>query len=342
VVSMPTIYDVAKLAEVAPATVSRVINDSGYVSMETRRRVERAIADLNYAPNRLARGLRSKQTQTLGLIVTDVTNPFWTTVARGVEDVASENGFSVILCNTDESEVKQEQYVNLLLEKQVDGFLLVPATDAVGSLTLVQERKIPVVVLDRHVPLPVDTVRCDSVGGAYELVTHLLSLGHRRIALLGGSPAVSTAQDRLRGYRRALSDADIAVDENLILHQDYTQEAGYWMTQSFLRLPEPPTALFAVNNFIAIGAVRALQEVGLSIPDDMAVVGFDDLPMALVVEPFLTVAAQPAYEMGARATALLLSRIQGDGEDDGAAEPVEIVLPTELIIRRSSGKQIVA
>jgi LacI family transcriptional regulator len=330
---MPTIYDVAERAGVAPVTVSRVINGSDYVRDETRVRVQQAIADLGYTPNRLARGLRSKRTQTLGLVVTDITNPFWTTVARGVEDAASEHGFSVILCNTDESEAKQEQYVNLLLEKQIDGFLLVPATDEVSAIALVQERGVPVVVLDRHVSLPVDVVRCDSEGGAYDLVTHLLELGHRRIALLGGSPAVSTAQDRVDGYRRALSEAGVPIDETLVLHRDYTQESGYAMTESILRLPDRPTALFAVNNFIAIGAVRALREAGLRIPEDMALVGFDDLPLALVVEPFLTVAAQPAYEMGARATEHLLTRIDGDD----VAAPIEVILPTELIVRRSSG-----
>mgnify|MGYP006300208259 CR=1 FL=1 len=331
---MPTIYDVAQHAGVAPATVSRVLNDSGYVSDDTRRRVRQAIDELGYAPNRLARGLRSKQTQTLGLVVTDITNPFWTTVARGVEDVASEHGFSVILCNTDESDAKQEQYVNLLLEKQVDGFLLVPASGDTSAVAQLQQRDVPLVILDRAVPLPVDTVRCDSEVGAYDLVMHLLNLGHRRIGLLGGSPTVSTAQDRLRGYRRALQQAGIPVDEDLILHRDYTQEAGYVMTQAILALPERPTALFAVNNFIAIGAVRALREANVRIPEDMALVGFDDLPLALMVEPFLTVAAQPAYEMGAKATALLLERINAEETPDTHSE---MVLPTELIVRRSSG-----
>jgi LacI family transcriptional regulator len=189
------------------------------------------------------------------------------------------------------------------------------------------------VVLDRHVSMPVDTVRCDSEGGAYDLITHLVALGHRRIALLGGSPAVSTAQDRADGYRRALAEAGVPVDEALVRHRDYTQEGGYAMTRSILELPDRPTALFAVNNFIAIGAVRALRDAGLRIPDDIALVGFDDLPQSLVVEPFLTVASQPAYEMGARATELLLARIKGLGED----APVEVILPTELIVRKSSG-----
>jgi len=281
---MPTIYDVAERAGVAPATVSRVINESGYVSEETQVRVRHAIDELGYTPNRLARGLRSKQTQTLGLVVTDITNPFWTTVARGVEDAASQAGFSVILCNTDESDAKQDQYANLLLEKQVDGFLLVPATRDVTTVSLIQERAVPIVVLDRRMSLPVDTVRGDSEGGAYTLTKHLLSFGHRRIALLGGSVDVSTAQERVVGYCRALEEAGIPVDESLILHRAFTQQAGYAMTQAVLKMEPRPTALFAVNNFIAIGAVRALRDAGLRVPEDVALVSFDDLPTTLLLD----------------------------------------------------------
>ncbi len=329
---MPTIYDVAQHAGVAPATVSRVINDSGYVSAETRERVEEAIAELGYSPNRLARGLRSKQTQTLGLVLSDITNPFWTTVARGVEDAASRANFSVILCNTDESEAKQMQYLNLLLEKQVDGFVLVPATTEVDSLSPVYERDVPFVVVDRKVPVSVDTVRCDSVGGAYELVKYLLGLGHRRIAVLSGSKDVSTATDRVEGYRRALSEAGVEVDDSLILYRSFTHDAGYEMTRHCLSMSPQPTALFAVNNFIAIGALRALKDAGLRVPEDISVVGFDDLPPRLIIQPSLTVVVQPAYEIGARATELLLQRLSGDTPE----ECQEIILPTELIIRSSA------
>ena len=330
---MPTIYDVAKLAGVAPATVSRVLNASGYVSEDTRRRVLAAIDALEYVPNRLARGLRSKQTHTISLVVTDITNPFWTTVARGVEDAASKAGFSVILCNTDESVEKQAHYVELLLQKQVDGFLLVPATQDVTSISLIRERDVPLVVLDREVPVAVDTVRCDSEGGAYDLTRHLLGLGHRRIAVLGGSEDVPTAQARVAGYRRAMDEAGVPIDSELILGQAFTQEAGHAMTQMVLGLDQRPTALFAVNNFIAMGAVRALRDAGLDVPGDVALVGFDDLPEALVMEPWLTVAAQPAYEMGRKASELLISRISNGGD----CPPSETVLPTTLIVRRSSG-----
>ena len=329
---MPTIYDVAERAGVAPVTVSRVLNNSGYASEATRSRVQAAIAELGYTPNRLAQGLRSKQTQTLGLVVTDITNPFWTTVARGVEDAANREGFSVVLCNTDESQSKQNQYVDLLLQKQVDGFVLVPAGNDVKSVLLIQKRGVPVVVLDRRVPVAVDSVRCDSEEGAYHLTRHLLDRGHRRIAVLSGAQEVSTAMDRVTGYRRALHESDVAVDERLILHSSFTHQAGYEMTSAVLDIVPRPTALFAVNNFIAIGAIRALRAAGMLIPQDVALVAFDDLPLTLIIEPFLTVASQPAYEMGQRATELLLSRLAGSA----GPLPMEILLPTSLTVRRSS------
>lgn len=334
---MPTIRDVAERAGVSPITVSRVINNSGYVSQETRSRVEAAIAELQYVPNSLARSLRFKRTHTLALVLTDITNPFWTTVARGVEDAASQCGFNVILCNTDENEAKQSEYLHVLLQKQVDGFLLVPARSTPEPITLIQSQKVPAVVLDRQVPgAQVDIVRGDSEGGAYQLVQLLLSLGHRRIAMLSGPVSISTAADRVSGYRRALQEAGLEAQAELICYGEYTQESGYQMARKALSLMPRPTALFAANNFIAIGALRALREMGIRVPEDMALVSFDDIPPAFVIEPFLTVAAQPAYEMGRRATELLLARLSGQAPP----EYQEIVLPTEIIVRRSSGPPV--
>lgn len=330
---MSTIGDVAKRAGVSAMTVSRVINNSGYISQETRERVEQAIAELGYVPNALARGLRFKQTKTLALVLTDITNPFFTTVARGVEDAASEQGFTVMFCNTDESEEKEASYLNVLVQKQVDGVLLVPAQSSPDSVTFLRERGVRFVVLDRRIPgADVDTVRCDSEHGACELVRYLLNLGHRRIAVLSGPEAVSTAADRVAGYRRALVEAGLDVDPVLERYGSFTQDGGYGMAQAVLAAPQPPTALFAANNFIAIGALRALRQAGLRVPGDVSLVTFDDLPAAMVIDPFLTVAAQPAYEMGRQATALLLNRlIERDLE-----APHEIILPTELIVRAST------
>jgi LacI family transcriptional regulator len=331
---MADIRDVAKLAGVAPITVSRCINKSGYCSPDTRARVEAAVAELGFVPNRLASGLRSKRTNTLALVLTDITNPFFTTIARGVEDTASEAGYTVVFCNTDESLPKEKMYLQMLLEKRVDGILLVPALSERESVAFIKKQNIPIVVLDRRVPnLKTDVVRCDSEGGAYQLTQLLISLGHREIAVLNGPSRVSTADDRLQGYRKALLEAGIASSVEREFHGMFQQESGFEMThQAMAQIPRP-TALFAANNFIAFGALKALREMGLRVPEDVAVVGFDDLPAALVTFPFLTVAAQPAYEMGTTATEILLKKLDG-----GTAERCrEVVLPAEIVVRESSG-----
>jgi LacI family transcriptional regulator len=329
-----TIRDVAKRAGVAAITVSRVINASGYVSDSTRKRVLTAIDELGYVPNTLARSLRLKKTNTLALVLTDVTNPFWTTVVRGVEDAAHAAGFVVVLCNTDESESKQNEYLSAMVQQQVDGILLVPARSDTKAVQWVQDHSTPIVVLDRRVPhTSVDVVRGDSEEGAYRLVQHLISLGHSRIAALSGPRGVSTSTDRVAGYQRALAEAGIEINPDWIRYGHFSQDSGHKMTHELYTGKPVPTALFAVNNFIAIGAMRALRELGLRVAEDVSVVSFDDLTSDLVIEPFLTVADQPAYEMGRQATELLLARLS----ESTPAEYREIVLPSEIIVRQSSG-----
>ena len=332
---MATIHDVAKRAGVAPITVSRVINNSGYVSDGTRQRVETAVADLDYVPSGPARSLRIKRTNSIALILTDITNPFFTTVARGVEDAASEVGYTVTYCNTDEDEAKEQKSIDLLLRQQVDGILLVPARSNPDAVKNFRGHKIPVVVLDRRVPgAEADVVRCDSEGGAYQLVNYLLELNHRQIAILTGPEGTSTADDRLSGYLRAMTEAGLDKADCLVQRGSFTQSSGFEMAMNAFRQTPQPTAIFAANNFIAIGVMKALQELQLAVPEDVALVGFDDLPPALLMFPFLTVAAQPAYDMAREATNLLLARIAGEAPEDHQ----EIVLPTELVVRQSSGR----
>lgn len=330
---MATIHDVARLAGVSPITVSRVINNSGYISQQTRARVKAAIIELGYAPNIIARSLRSKRTNTLALVLTDITNPFFTAIARGVEDTASDAGFTVIYCNTDESVEEEAKNLQLLMQKQVDGILLVPARSISRSIELINEQGTPVVILDRRVPnVDADVVRCDSVEGAYRLIKLLIDQGHRRIAVLSGPQGVSTADDRVEGYQKSMVEAGLSYD-GLVLHGTYTLTSGYEMAKRALSLSPRTTALFAANNFIAIGALKALRDSGLKVPRDISVVAFDDLPSTWIVEPFLTVVTQPPYEMGCKATQLLLNRIRGE------APPAcqEIILPIELIVRHSNG-----
>ncbi|MGE5464545.1 MAG: LacI family DNA-binding transcriptional regulator [Syntrophothermus sp.] len=330
---MPTIQDVAKLAGVAPITVSRVLNHSGYASEETRARVEDAVATLGYVPNTLARGLRSKRTHTLALVMTDITNPFFTMIARGVEDTASNLDYTVIYCNTDESEREEEKYINILVQKQVDGVLLVPACGNSKSIQFLQSNDIPFVLIDRTLPnIEVDLVRGDSEQGAYDLTRHLFEIGHRNIVTITGPQEISTAQDRASGYRRAMKEAGL--EEFIqVYYGSFTQTSGYKLAQQAFSMQPRPTAILGGNNFISIGILKALRDVGLRVPEDVSVVGFDDLPESLIIDPFLTVATQPAYEMGRQATDLLLKRISGQMEKTVQ----EIVLPTEIIVRRSSG-----
>jgi LacI family transcriptional regulator len=330
---MPTLQDVARRAGVAPITASRAISRSGYVSPEARERVMQAAQELGYVPNTLARSLRSRRTDTLALVLTDITNPYFTTVARGVEDAASEAGYTVIFCNSDENEAKEQKYLRMLLEKRVDGLLLVPAQGGSEALQAAQAQGVPVVILDRRMPgCQADVVRCDSEQGAYDLTRLLISLGHRRLALLNGPRGVSTANDRAAGFFRALAEAGLESAAQAF-EGSFTQASGAEMARRAAALEPRPSALLAANNFIAIGAQNALRELGLRVPEDVALVGFDDLPPALVTFPFLTVAAQPAYEMGRRATRLLIDRLEG--RLVSACE--EIVLPTEVIVRQSSG-----
>ena len=330
---MATIHDVARLAGVSPITVSRVINNSGYISQQTRARVKAAIIELGYAPNIIARSLRSKRTNTLALVLTDITNPFFTAIARGVEDTASDAGFTVIYCNTDESVDEEVKNLQLLMQKQVDGILLVPARSISRSIELIKEQGTPVVILDRRVPnVDADVVRCDSVEGAYKLIKLLIDQGHRRIAVLSGPQGVSTADDRVAGYQKAMVEAGIS-DDGLVFYGTYTLTSGYEMAKRALSLSPQATALFAANNFIAIGALKALRDSGLKVPGDISVVAFDDLPSTWIVEPFLTVVTQPPYEMGCKATQLLLNRIRGEAPSGCQ----EIILPIELIVRHSNG-----
>jgi LacI family transcriptional regulator len=334
---MVTLNDVAKRAGVAPITVSRVINKSGYASEQTRRRVENAVAELGYVPSGPARSLRLNRTNSIALVLTDITNPFWTTVARGVEDIASEAGYSVTYCNTDEDESKELKNISLLLQQQVDGILLVPAQSKANSVEFIQEHEVPIVVLDRRIPeTNVDIVRCDSEDGAYQLTSYLLELGHRQIAMLTGPEGISTADDRLSGYGRAMVQAGLQVAEERVYRGSFTQNSGFEMAKEAMSLTPRPTAIFAANNFIAIGVMKAMQELELSVPEDIALVGFDDLPESLVVFPFLTAAAQPAHEMAIIATRLLLDRITGEASEGSQ----ELVLPTELIIRQSAGEPL--
>ena len=326
-----TIRDVAARAGVTDMTVSRAVNGSGPVSEGVRKRVMEAVEELGYVPSRVARGLRSNRTHTLALIVTDVTNPFFTTIARGVEDAASDRDHLLLLCNTDESEAEELRYLEMLAGQGVDGVLFVPARSGQAARALAARHRLPLVILDRRVSMPdLSVVRCDSQAGAAQMAQYLLDLGHREFAILAGPEGVPTSDDRVAGFTGALQGARATV-----LHGQFSNEWGREGIRRVLDRSPRPTAVFALNNFVTIGALQALHERGVRVPEDVSLVGFDDLPTAMVGQPFLTVVAQPAYEMGRRAVEVLLGQL-GNPEQ----EPQEILLPTELVVRRSSGPPV--
>jgi LacI family transcriptional regulator len=314
-------------------TVSRVVNGSGVVSPNLRSRVEQAIADTGYMPNTLARNLRARRTDTIALLLPDMTNPFFTTLAQGVETAAREAGISLLLANSDEREDEEQRLVPMLLQRQVDGLLVVPAGSGEATIRICRSRSVPLVIVDRRPQLPgVDVVRADSEGGAFELGRLLVGLGHRQMTVLSGPVSVTTAVDRVAGFRRALEEAGVTSPG--VLHGAFSIDSGHEMAIRAMEGRPRPTALFATNNFLAIGVLHGLDELGLRVPEDVALVGMDDLPPAMVSFPFLTVAAQPAVEIGRQSVSMLIGRL---ADPDGA--PREVVLPTEIVIRRSSGRQ---
>lgn len=334
---LPTISDVAKRATVSPATVSRVIHGAKNVRPATREKVERAIEELGYVPSAVAQSLRSKRTRSLALVVSDITNTFWTTVVRGVEDVAHRHDYSVLLCNTDENLAKQLRYLDVLISKQVDGIIIAPYDSDSQHLHKLRSRNIPTVLIDRRIEgWDADSVCGDSVSGAWALVRHLISLGHRRIAMVSGPANTSTAEDRVVGYCMALTEASIPVDPRLIKRGEFRTVSGEELTHQLLDEGLDPTAVFAANNAIAMGVIAALEKRELRIPQDMALVCFDDFPNASRIFPFLTVVAQPAYDMGVNAAQLLLSRL----DSEVSLQPRHVVLPSRLIIRHSCGSTL--
>jgi LacI family transcriptional regulator len=260
-------------------TVSRVINGNGRVRPETRVAVQRVIAAIGFVPNSLARGLSTHKTMVLGLIVPDVSNPFYAPIARGAESVARRAGYHVMLCNSEGSLAYEGEYIADMLERRVDGLLVVPVSDeSRANLRQLERHGIPYTLIDRTVPgIDADVVQGDSIGGARTLVQHLISLGHSRIAMLAEAESVSTARDRRRGYREALETAGIAHCPELLMETTVDLLGGYGGMLALLALNPRPSAVFAINNLVAAGAVKAIREHGLGVPDDLALVAFDDI-----------------------------------------------------------------
>jgi LacI family transcriptional regulator len=330
-----TLRDVGKRAGVSAMTVSRVINGRRGVDAETQRRVEEAIAALDYVPNRIARGLISQKTATIGLIVPDVVNPFFGPVVRGAETAARRAGYRVLLCNSEGDLRLEREYIEDLVAHRVEGLLLAPASDeSRHSIFPLIRGGFPLVLVDRALPdSDCDLIVSDNRSGARRLVEHLIAVGHRSIAHLTDADDTSTGRERLAGYRDALEAAGIPFNEDLVFRTTVDQIGGYRATQQVLALDPLPTAIFTVNNMTVVGAMQALRERGLSVPEGMALVCFDDVEHLAVLSPFLTVIDQPAETFGSLGAQLLLERIAGKAGQKSR----RIVLQTDLVVRQSCG-----
>lgn len=332
---MVTLEDVARAANVSISTVSRVLNGSSLVAEETRKRVQQAIEALGYQPSRVARRLRRERrpANLIGLIIPDIQNPFFADLARGVEDVAQQHGYMVFLGNSDEDAAKEKLYLDLMRAESVDGLILPPNAERDAAASELARSGLPMVCVDRRLAkVTVDTVVVDNVRGAYEAVEHLIRLGHRRIGFIEGRPELSTSKERLEGYRKALKDYGTEPDPALVRQGDSRQASGRRLTLELLESPDPPTALFVGNNLMTLGALEAIHSLGLRIPEDIAIVGYDDMPWALAFNPPLTAVRQPGYEVGRRAMELLLQRIR-----EPKRSTTLVLLQPELIVRESCG-----
>lgn len=327
-----TLRDVAKHAGVSPKTVSNVLNDWPYVSDETRRRVQASIDALGYRQSILAASLRTGRTKTIGVVIPDITNPFFGQVVRGCEDVLYNAGYSIFLCNTNEDAAKERTYLDILANRRVDGLLLFGAHSSSEELTAAVHGEIPIVAEDSPAESDNTTViDIDNSAGAAMAVRHLLDLGHKRIAHLGGPSERAAANGRHEGYQQALEAAGVDYDPALVIRCKPTMRGGYHAALQLLG-DEQPAALFCYNDLMAIGAMVACRRLGLEIPDDVAIVGFDDIAMASLVTPILTTVRVQQYEMGRLASELLLKRL-GDDEE----VPGRVKVPVELIVRGSCG-----
>jgi DNA-binding LacI/PurR family transcriptional regulator len=334
-----TIKHIAKEAGVSLGTVSHVINGSIPVRPVMRRRVIEAIRNLGYQPSLLARGLRRNKTSIIGMVIPDITNPFFPAVVRGVEDVAYQNSFRLMLCNTDNDPAKEESYLRELHSYRTAGLILIPSVNSqIGTLVDLEFADVPVICLDR---LPEnwtgDSVTVDNAEGAFAATNYLVELGHRSIAMITGSLHLTNAVARLEGFRSAMHKAKLDVGQEYVQEGRFDRLSGYEKMRILLQHRPRPTAVVCGNDLIALGVLSALREANLRCPQDISVVGFDDIELAELTDPSLATVFQPGYQMGARGTSLLIKRLRGSSEP-----PQKIVLPTELKVRHSvaSPKQL--
>lgn len=332
---MANIRDVANRAGVSVATVSHVVNESRFVTEETKARVLAAISDLNYRRDGIARSLRRSQTGTIGAIISDITNPFFADLVKGIDSVVHNlpNGMTVMVCNTEEDPAKERLYLDVLMEKRVDGLIAAPAGDNAAHFQRLVDQSFPLVFVDRSLSgLDVESVEVDNFSAAVATVRHLIDRGHRRIAVLKATLHASSIIDRVKGYEEAMAAAGLPTSSDLIVECASDILAAQQGGRKLLDLKLLPDAVFCTNNFTTLGMVRAINERRLRCPEDIAIAGFDDFQWADAFRPRITAVAQPGFEMGQAAARLLMSRM--DKTRTGPA--LHIILDTSLVVRESS------
>lgn len=329
-----TIKEIAKMADVSIATVSKVVNHKDQnISEETRRKILDLIDAHNYIPNRIASSMITKKTHSIGLIIPDITNPFFPEVARGVEDYAHQHGYHVVLCNSDNDPKKEVSYIAMLQEKMVDGIIFTSSSLRKYDSSELLRFQIPVITVDREIEnlRTKGKITVDNTNGAFQGVTHLLRQGRKRILHLSGPLSSKPAEDRRNGYQQALASQSISYDPGLVFEGDYTMEWGYKGVKMAYDQAIVFDSIFCGNDLIAIGAIKALGEMGVRVPEDVAIVGFDDIYIATVVMPNLTTIRQPNYQMGYKAAEMLIELIK-----DPNCDLADLVLETELVVREST------
>ena len=324
---------VAEKAGVSIATVSRVINNSPNVNPETRIKVQQIIKELKYTPNRVAKRLRNRNASSnlLGVLIPDIQNPFYVEVLRGIEDIAYANKYAIIMCNFSQDEKKQQLYLDILQSESVDGLIAAPTSEHDQKVVQLVKSGLPIVCVDRGLAdVEVDVVLVENKQGAFQAVNHLAKAGYKRIAYISGLSQIPSSQQREQGYIKALEDNGITIDRSLIKYGDSRHESGVKLCKELLDLPNPPDAIFTGNNLITLGALETIHNNNLRIPEDIAIVGFDDMYWSISLNPPLTAVRQPAYEIGRRAAEQLISRIS-----DPSRPAISMILKTELMIRNS-------
>lgn len=312
-----TIREVAKRAGVSISTVSRVLtgNAKNHMRPETEARVLQAIRELDYSPNKYARALKRQRTGVVGVIAPDISNPFFSQLLRGVENVAYRHDYLVLTCDAENSLDKENRYIEILIEERVEGVILISSTSRNEEVERLLRKRVHLVLADRKLEnIEAPMVIADNFKAGYILTKHLLGLGYREIGFIQGPEGLSTARDRFQGFLRAMEEAGVKVHEKYLKEADYTLKGGYEAAQEMLN-GELPQAIIAANDLMAIGAIRALEDNGLSVPRDVGIAGFDNIPLATLAKPRLTTIDIPAYEMGQEAMEMLLETINDTGTD---------------------------